>query len=219
MAEGPTEVGFVSVLLQRALGGPLTQFGVHISNGGGHEFTLELLEALKAGGLSFGGFADDEDGKHSTRWKKLRDPLGLLLFRWPKGCLEENVFAATPLEMLEALMADPLGERTGMRRQTLTLRLGIEAKSFAEVEAAAGEKLKPTMIEAALGTVPRGCEEDKGTFKAHGGTWFKSVHGGRELGGKLFCLGLWPALKSQLLPFCNSVRGALKLPAVEDMPS
>jgi hypothetical protein len=121
--------------------------------------------------------------------------------------------------MLEALMADPLGERTGMRRQTLTLRLRIGAKTFAEVALVAGEKLRPTMIGAALGIVPSGCEEDKGTFKAHGGTWFKSVSGGSELGGKVFSLGLWPALKSQLLPFCNSVRGALGLPAVEDLPA
>lgn len=219
VAEGLTEVGFASVLLQRALGAPLTQFGVHISNGGGHEFTLELLEALKAGGLTFGGFADDEDGKHPTRWKNLEDALGLLLFRWPKGCLEENVFAAMPKDRLELLMADPLGERTGMRRQTLTLRLGIEAKTFAEVAAAAGEKLRPTMIEAALGTVPAGCDEDKGTYKAHGGTWFKSMAGGRELGEKVFSLGLWPALKPQLLPFCNGVRAALRLPAVEDLPA
>ncbi|MGD9715434.1 MAG: ATP-dependent endonuclease, partial [Thermomicrobiales bacterium] len=40
VAEGVTEVGFATALLQRALGAPLTQFGVHISNGGGHEYTL-----------------------------------------------------------------------------------------------------------------------------------------------------------------------------------
>jgi putative ATP-dependent endonuclease of OLD family len=192
---------------------------VHISNGGGHELTLELLEALKAGGLSFGGFADDENGKHPKRWKTLEDALGRLLFRWRKGCLEENVFAVTPDAELEKLMADPLDERTGSRRQSLMLRLGIEAKTFAEVAATAGEKLKLTMIEAALGTVPTGCEEDKGTYKAHGGIWFKSILGGRELADKVFSLGLWPALKPQLLPFCNGVRAALDLPEIEDLPA
>lgn len=219
VAEGQTEVGFASVLLQRALGAPLTQIGLHLSNGGGHEFALELLEALKAGGLSFGGFADDEGGKHPARWKALHDALGPLLFRWPSGCLEENVFAATPDAKLESLMADPLGDRTGMRRQSLTLRLGIEAKTFAEVAAAAGETLRTTMVQAALGTVPAGREEDKGTYKAHGSTWFKSTAGGRELAGKVFSLGLWPALKPQLLPFCNAVRLALGLPSIEDLPA
>lgn len=217
VAEGLTEVGFASVLLDRALGVSLTQFGVHISNGGGHEYTLDLLEALGAGGLSFGGFADDEDGKHPMRWKALEETLGPVLFRWPKGCLEENVFGVTPDEMLEALMADPLGERTGMRRRTLTLRLGAEARTFAELAAAAGDKLRPTMIEAALGTVPPGREEDKGTYKAHGGTWFKSLAGGRELAGKVFDLGLWPKLRPQLLPFCNGVRTALGLSNIEDL--
>lgn len=219
VAEGLTEVGFASVLLRRALGSPLAQLGVHISDGGGHEPTLELLEALKAGGLSFGGFADDENGKHPTRWTTLEGALGPLLFRWPKGCVEENVFDVTPDAKLAELMEDPLGERTGMRRQTLTLRLGIEAKTFAEVAAAAGEKLRPTMVEAALGTIPTGCEEDKGTYRAHGRIWFKSVAGGRELADKIFRLGLWPALKPKLLPFCNGVRTAVGLPAIENLPA
>jgi putative ATP-dependent endonuclease of OLD family len=134
-SEGATEVGFATALLERALGKPLMDFGVHVSDGGGHESTLGLLEALKAGGLSFGGFADDESGKHPTRWKTLEYALGPLLFRWPKGGLEENVFAATPDAKLESSMADPKGERTGMRRQTLTLRLEIQANTFADVAA------------------------------------------------------------------------------------
>ena len=218
VAEGATEVGFTTALLERALGKPLTHFGVHVSNGGGHEHTLELLEALKSGGLSFGGFADNEGGKHPTRWKKLEDELGPLLFRWPKGCLEQNLFAVTPGGKLEGLMIDPMGERTGMRRQTLALRLGIEAKTFAEVAEAATDKLKAVMVQAVLGAVPQG-HEDKGTYRSHGGTWFKSVAGGRELTDKVFSLGLWSALKPQLLPFCNGVRVALGLPEIEELPA
>ena len=169
--------------------------------------------------MSFGGFADDEDGKYPQRWKTLEDALGRLLFRWPKGCLEENIFAALPDEKLEDLMVDPQGERTGMRRHTLALRLGIEGKTLAEVRAAAGDKLKQLMLEAALGTVPAGREEEKGTFRSHSGTWFKSAAGGRELAGKVFSLGLWPSLKPQLLPFCNGVRAALGLPEIEDLPA
>jgi len=200
------------------LGKPLILFGVHASNGGGHESTLELLEALQAGGLSFGGFADDEEGKHPTRWKKLEDVLGPLLFRWPKHCLEQNVFNVTPDAKLESLMNDPNDERTGMRRHTLALRLGIEAKTYAEITAAAGERLRSVMVEAALGTVPPGREDDRGTYKAHGSIWFKSVRGGRELAGKAFSLHLWPELKQHLLPFCNAVRAALSLPEIEDLP-
>jgi putative ATP-dependent endonuclease of the OLD family len=189
VAEGVTEVGFVTALLERALGKPLTHFGVHVSDGGGHEHALELLEALKAGGLSFGGFADDEDGKYPTRWQRLEDELGRLLFRWPAGCLEENIFAVVPEAKLESLMIDPEGERTGWRRQTLAFRLGVEAKTFAEVAKVAGVKLRDVMVQAALGTVPAGREDDR-AFKSHARTWFKSLPGGRELADKLFSLGL-----------------------------
>jgi hypothetical protein len=37
------------------------------------------------------------------------------MFRWPKGYLEENVFAVTPDAKLDNLIADPLGAATGMR--------------------------------------------------------------------------------------------------------
>ncbi|MGH7121846.1 MAG: hypothetical protein ACREFP_23110, partial [Acetobacteraceae bacterium] len=156
---------------------------------------------------------------HPARWKALEDALGPLLFRWPKGCIEENIFAATPDAKLEGLMADPKGERTGMRRQTLTLRLGMEAETFGKAATITGDKLRPTMIDAALGNVPAGREDDKGTYRAHGGIWFKSVAGGRELAEKLFSLGLWPTLKPRLLPFCNAVRSGLGLPEIEDLPA
>ena len=66
IAEGATELGFTTAILERAFGSALEQHGVHVSDGGGHETTLGILEALAAGGLRFGGFADDE-GKHPTR--------------------------------------------------------------------------------------------------------------------------------------------------------
>jgi putative ATP-dependent endonuclease of OLD family len=218
IAEGATEVGFTAALLQRALGAALEQHGVHVSDGAGHENTLALLEALAEGGLLFGGFADNE-GEHPERWKRLSERLGLLLFRWPSLCLEENVVGVVPDDKLEALMIDPEGEKTGTRRHTLALRLGIEAKTFAEVKQIAGAELKRLIIQAALGTVPPGNEDEKNFYKSHGSIWFKSADGGRELAEKLFTLGLWPALKPQLLPFCNAVRIAVGLPELSDLPA
>jgi putative ATP-dependent endonuclease of OLD family len=217
VAEGATEVGFVTVLLERALGNPLAHFGVHVSDGGGHEKTLELLEALKAGGLSFGGFTDNESGKHPVRWKALEEQLGRLLFRWSTGSLEENIFAAVPEEQLEALMIDPGGKWTGMRRQTLARRLKIEARTFAEVANVTGPNLRELMVAAALGRVPDGQDEDKAAYKSDGNTWFKTVGGGRELAHKVFSLGLWSILKPHLMPFCNGVRTSLGLPDIEDL--
>jgi len=216
VAEGATEVGFTRVLLERALGTTLEQHGVHVSDGSGHENTLMLLEALADGGLRFGGFADDE-GKYPSRWKRLSERLGNLLFRWPSLCLEENAIAAVPDEKLEELMNDPQGDKTGMRRRTLADRLGIEAKTFAEVREKAGDGLKPLIIQAALGSVPPGKDEEKNQYKSDAGTWFKSVDGGRELAEKMFSMGLWPTLRSLLLPFCNAVRTAVGQAEVPDL--
>ncbi|HUB48657.1 MAG TPA: hypothetical protein VMB73_27075, partial [Acetobacteraceae bacterium] len=201
---------------ERAFGSVLEQHGVHVSDGGGHEATLGILEALAAGGLLFGGFADDE-GKHPTRWAKLHTKLGKLLFRWPSLCIEENIIAAVPDDKLEAFITDPVGEKSGIRFRTLADRLGIADKDFAALKAKAGADFKACIVDAALGTVPIGKESEKNEYKAHAGRWFKSVDGGRELAGKLFSLALWPALKPQLLPFCNAVRTAIGLTEIADL--
>ena len=95
VAEGATEFGFVTALLEKAFGSSLEQHGVHVSDGGGHESTLGLLEALAAGGLRFGGFADEE-GKHPTRWQNVAKTLDKLLFRWQSGCIEKNIIDIVP---------------------------------------------------------------------------------------------------------------------------
>ncbi|MHB8884416.1 MAG: ATP-dependent nuclease [Methylovirgula sp.] len=216
VAEGATELGFATAILERAFGSVLEQHGVHVSDGGGHEATLGILEALAAGGLRFGGFADDE-GKHPTRWAKLHTKLCGLLFRWPSLCIEENIIAVVPDDKLEAFITDPTGEKTGIRLRTLADRLGIADKDFAALKAKAGADFKARIVEAALGAVPTGKESEKNEYKAHAGRWFKSVDGGRELAGKLFSLALWPALKPQLLPFCNAVRTAIGLDEIADL--
>ena len=132
MAEGATEVGFVTGLLERALGHPLHTHGIHVSNGGSNETTLELLEALIEGGLQFAGFADNEN-KYPTRWQAVADELGPLLFRWPTGCTEQKRHCSSvPLRTLEPLLTHPDDDHiTSMRLRTLADRLGIPDKSFA----------------------------------------------------------------------------------------
>jgi putative ATP-dependent endonuclease of OLD family len=150
---------------------------------------------------SFGGFADDE-GKHPVRWANLMAAQGAKLFRWATGCIEENIIGAVADASLEALTADPEGEKAGMRQRTLARRLGIEDKSFAALRAAApAERLKTVIIEAATGSVPNGTRDDeKKQFKSDAQTWFKTLAGGRELADKMFALGLWPTFKDRLLP-------------------
>jgi putative ATP-dependent endonuclease of OLD family len=217
VCEGITEVGFATTLLVSALGAPLEQAGIRIVDGGGHETTLGLLEALAKGGLSFGGFADDEGGKHPIRWQNLEERLGKLLFRWRAGCLEENIIELVPETELEVLIQDPTGETTGRRLRSLQERLGAESKEFAVLKAKAGANLRQLIIEAATGTVPSGKESEKKHFQSHSQDWFKNLAGGQELANKVFKMGLWPTLRDKLLPFANAVRSAVMLPQITDI--
>lgn len=216
VAEGSTEFGFVTALLEKAANGSPQKFGVHVTDGGGHTDTLGLLEALSEAGLQFGGFADEE-GQHPTRWQKLHDKLGTLLFRWAKGCTEENIIGAVPDDQLEALLTDPENEKTGMRLRTLAERLGSQDKDFAALKQKAGSGFKALIIAAAMGTVPTGKEAEKKHYQSHGQTWFKTFDGGRELAAKVFSLGLWQTLKPELLPFCNAIRKAVELDPITDI--
>lgn len=217
VVEGQTERGFVTSLLERAIGSSLDQHGIYVSAGGGHESTLELLEALAEGGLAFGGFADEENGKHPERWKRLSDKLGNLLFRWTTGCLERNIVGAVPEDKLEMLIIDPEGEKTGMRLRTLAVRCGSDEKDFKTIKTKAGGSLNDLVLGAALGMVPDGKESEKKEYWKHSQDWFKSEEGGRELEGKMFRLGIWPSRRPQLMPFCNAIRTAVHLPEVQDL--
>lgn len=217
VAEGVTESGFASALLEKALGSTLQKHGVHITDGNGHEAALGLLEALSTAGLRFGGFVDDE-GKHPTRWEKLLQKQGDLLFRWKSGCLEENIIAVLPDDKLEVLLTDPKDVKTGMRLRTLQERLGTQEKDFATIKAAAGANLKTVILAAAVGDVPADKIDEKKHYQSHSQTWFKSVSGGRELMAKVFTLDIWDNLKPQLLPFCNAVRKAVDLDEIADLP-
>lgn len=216
IAEGATEAGFTIAMLERALGIPLEQKGLHVSDGGGHDTTIALIEELAVGGLRFGVFADDE-GRHPTRWANVGDKLGPLLFRWKAGCIEENVVAAVQDDQLELFISDPEGDRTGSRLRSLANRLGISDKSYAAIKAAAGTRLSELILEAALGKVPADKEDEKKEYKAHAQIWFKSRKGGRELFDKTITMSLWPSLKAELLPFCNAVRRACGEPEQEDL--
>jgi putative ATP-dependent endonuclease of the OLD family len=211
-----TEVGFVTALLEKAIGGSLDQHGIHISDGGGHETTLNLLKALSTGGLVFGAFVDNEV-KHADSWTKLRSSLGDLLFQWKRACLEENLLKALPNETLESFIADPDGH-TGDRLRTLADRLDLQSKSFADIKAKAGNEPRQLIINAAAGSVPLGKEAEAKEYKKHGQRWFKTNDGGRELLAKVFAFNLWPNVKGELLPFINAVRKAVELPELPDFP-
>jgi putative ATP-dependent endonuclease of OLD family len=215
IAEGPTEVGFVNFLLRRASGHELLDSGIWITDGCGNDNTLKLLEGLVESGLEFAGFADDER-RDPNRWAAVKNKLGDLLFRWPVGCIEENIIKLVPADRLEDFIKDSDGE-SGVRLRTLAIRLGIEENDFPAIRDKAAD-LTTLIIEAATGEIPEtkkdGDKEDKKALKKHAERWFKSTEGGHELATKIFEFGLWPQLEMQLLPFLNAVLKTVSLPEI-----
>ena len=193
---------------------------MHVTSGIGNEATLLLLEALAEAGLRFGGFVDDEGGA-PTKWERLQAELGDLLFRWESGCIEENVIPLVSPQRISELIEDPDGELTGYRLRTLATRLDTDEKDLEALKKKAGgaEKLRSTIVQAALGRVPSDVtdRDEKKQYKSHAKTWFKSERGGCELAQKVWGLDLWPVLRPQLLPFVNAVRGALELTPLEEL--
>jgi putative ATP-dependent endonuclease of OLD family len=220
IAEGASELGFVAFLLERAIGMDLLERGIWITDGCGNDNTLKLLEGLVGSGLDFAGFADDE-GRAADKWAAVKKKLGELLFRWPAGCLEENIIKLVPPERLEEFIKDVDGD-SGVRRRTLAERLEIPEKDFSVIAAKATD-LTTLIIEAAVGAIPdnkKGADKsEKKALKKHAERWFKSVDGGRELGAKVFEFGLWPKLEDQLLPFLNAIREAVSLPEITKLPA
>ncbi|BCQ28253.1 ATP-binding protein (plasmid) [Caballeronia sp. NK8] len=219
VAEGATEVGFLQEIFDHELPGWKDR-GVHIADGGGNDDTLILLEALSTGGVKFAGFVDNEN-RYAGRWRAVADRVGALLFQWNAGNMEENVIPLFAAEQVQMLIADPEGEKTGLRLRTLADRLETADASFEALSALAlarrGEiidgpahPLLPWIVEAATGKVPDVLRDapaaQRNPFKGHAGAWFKSIEGGRELAGKVYGSGVWDRqLNAVLRGFVDAV--------------
>lgn len=214
VAEGITEVGFIHQLLTKFLAPNWEHLGVKITDAGGNESVLKLLEALLSGGVRFGGFADHEPASPNTgRWAKVSGSLGPLLLRWEKGCLEENVIPLFNETELRTLVEDPEGEKTGYRLRTLADRLKISNVSYDEIIEAVdgGSNLQALIIQAAIGAVPDTIDDksEQKVYKAHAKAWFKSLEGGKELAEKVFALADRSAVAPKLDSFVKALRTEL----------
>lgn len=217
IAEGPTEVGFITALFQRGIPGNFSDYGVRICDGQGNPATLNLLEAMIAGGLIFGGFVDNE-GTSLGRWNKLKHAMGPILFQWEEGSTEYGVISRIEKDKLVQLITSATADVQAERRQTLADRLGIADRRLPAILEASGD-LRELIIAAATGSNEGAPDSDAmKTWKKHGRHWFKSVSGGRELAMQMFALGAWDVLQPELLRFVNAVREFLGLRELQEMP-
>lgn len=216
IAEGPTELGFISYFLEKALSGNPRDYGIRVCDGQGTPAVLSLLEAMSSGGLAFGGFVDFTTDD-PVRWKKLKEEMGDLLFQWESSSTEASVIKFVEDAKLIELIKDEEGIYDPERRTTLADRLAVDGKSLEAIVAKAGTDLRALIIAAASGS-PEGAPEGQAkTWKKHGKQWFKSVGGGRELAKKAEALGVWPQLKPAVMPFLNAVRNFVGQPVSDDL--
>ena len=221
IAEGLTEKGFVTYLLERAIDGELLDHGLRVCHGQGNEATLGLLEAMASARLRFGGFADNE-ARFPGRWSALKSKMSDTLFQWDTGSTDQNVIGHIGDDRLTDLLIGTDTNRSAGRRFTLADRLGIlPDQSLDAIEAkvqAESIDLPDLIIAAATGSTDGAPDGDsKKRWDRHGAAWFKTERGGRELGGHMFALGAWPALKPSLLVFLNAVRAVLNQPPISDV--
>lgn len=211
VGEGPTEVGFIEAVLEREIATNLLDLGVHLCDGQGNSFTLELLEEFSKAKLGLAALVDCE-GDNASRWTKLKSAMGDLLYQWPTGCTEANVIAHVPNDQLEILIVDPDDIHTQPRLATLVERLKVleptaefPKHDFATIKAVAGDRLRALIIAAASGD-PKGAPDSEAkTWKKHGKRWFKSLEGGRELAQKAYALGAITKVKPQLQPLIDAL--------------
>ncbi|HMM76015.1 MAG TPA: AAA family ATPase [Gammaproteobacteria bacterium] len=216
IAEGPTEVGFVSYFLQKAIKGSPRDHGIRVCDGQGTPAVLGLLEAMSNGGLKFAGFVDSTT-EDPARWRALKEKMGDLLFQWESGSTEASVIKLVEDGKLTELIKDEEGAYDPERRKTLADRLAIDDKGLDAIVTKAGSNLRAVIIAAAGGNSEGASNEQAKTWKKHGKQWFKSVEGGRELAQKAEALGAWPQIKPALMPFLNAVRAFAGLSVSEDL--
>ncbi|MDS4074839.1 MAG: AAA family ATPase [Candidatus Accumulibacter sp.] len=219
IAEGPTEVGFLRFLLEKAFATDPLDHGVRVCDGQGNDATLSLLETLAMAGLLFAGFVDCE-GTAPGRWKALKQKLGDRLHQWQEGCTEQHVIGVIPEAKLLDLLKNGDGDLDGDRLRTLADRLGLQDKQPAAIEqalAAKGQTWRAVIIAAATGDTagaPAGAEKK---WKSHSRYWFKSENGGRELAEKMFALGAWEAISLEVFPLINAILGAAGRPMLDKL--
>ena len=211
VGEGPTEVGFIEVVLGREIATDLLDLGVRLCDGQGNTFTLELLEEFSKAKLGLAALVDCE-GDNTKRWSDLKTAMGDLLFQWPTGCTEANVIAHVPDDKLEALLIDPEDINTQPRLGTLVERLKtLDPKAefpkhdFATIKAVAGDRLRALIVAAASGDPTGAPDKEAKTWKKHGKRWFKSLEGGRELAEKAYALAAMTEVKPQLQPLIDAL--------------
>ena len=221
IAEGKTEVGYITTILTLALGRHPKFFGIIVVEGHGNAATYATLEECLDVRLKMGALVDREPADKEELWDELKQEMGPLLCQWREGYIEKNVIPAIlrvlPIGRVHEFISHLNSEITDARLDSLASRLNVSfnlkatPKEAVEQiwvgilkkkdikkqvgkarEQAAYSLFVNTIIEVAIGRVPKDAESNqRHKFESMGRVWFKSIEGGEELAEKMLLFGAW----------------------------
>jgi putative ATP-dependent endonuclease of OLD family len=186
VCEGPTERGFLSVMLPQLLGKSLHNSGIHLIEGEGQPQCLTLAETLADTGMDIGLFIDNET-KHTGFRDRVRQKTRC--FVWQRVInIEHAVATHLPFDQLPRLMSVPQKDE----RYTLD-----------EVRRELGENGPDPTWEAIVAFAPESDVRNAVARAANKGKWFKTFDNGAALATLLLELGVPQPIQEQLEAFAR----------------
>lgn len=188
VCEGPTEQGFLSVVLPHFLGRSLHAAGIHLVNGEGQPQCLTLAETLANAGMDIGLFVDNE-----ARDRGLRDRVGKKTrsFVWDGIVnIEEAVAAHLPFDQLPELLSVSKHERYSLDEVRRTFGENAPDPTWKAIVAFGSE----AHVRNAVAKAANDCK------------WFKTLESGAALARLLLEIGIPQPIAQQLETFADLFR-------------
>lgn len=143
IAEGKTEVGFITAILTLALGKHPSSFGIIVVEGHGNDATRKALKQYLEKGFNVGAFVDCEPGEKPEEWDEFKQKMEDLFCQWKKDCMEENVIPAILEELtvnrLHEFISHPEPEKTEARLKSIASCINLTLNSNATPEKAVNQ--------------------------------------------------------------------------------
>ncbi|MDP3063544.1 MAG: AAA family ATPase [Chloroflexota bacterium] len=206
LCEGPTEAGFLSVMLEveaRSVCGSLDTRGIRLVARHGQPSVLDEAKALLDAGITLGLFVDAES-KHTGHRDELAEDKRCAFGSWTGvRNIEEAVATWLPVEQFSVLLetaAQVKGSSTDALLQQVGELVGWKGKhTLDEIRTAFSEADFRSALKAAM-------------LATDGKAWFKTLEGGRALGKVLLKLGPPKEIADTVKAFWTEIRRAAEIP-------
>lgn len=186
VCEGPTECGFLSVMLPHLLSKTLHAAGIHLVDGQGQPQCLTLAETLADAGMDIGLFVDNEP-RHSGLRDRVRSKVRCFIWHGVVN-IEQAVATHLRFEQLPRLMSVPKK---------------AERYSLDEIRRTFGDNGPDPTWEAIVAFASEAAIRNAVAEAASSCRWFKTVENGAALATLLLELGVPRPIAEQLEAFAR----------------